>query len=143
MNIDYANIPIAFSEPLLHDYTADLSYVAPQIDKSTGTLRLKANIDNKYGELKGGMYAMIALPYAIMPEALLVKDASIASNQLGKYVYTVDEQNKVVYTPIEIGDLVNDTMRIVTNGLDAKSRYVTKAMLKVRDGMTVNPKVTQ
>jgi hypothetical protein len=47
-----------------------------------------------------------------------------------------------VYTPIEIGDLVNDTMRIVTKGLDEKSRYVTKAILKVRDGMTVNPKVT-
>jgi RND family efflux transporter MFP subunit len=142
MHIDYSNIPITFSEPLLHDYTADLSYVAPQIDKSTGTLRLKAKIQNQYGELKGGMYAMIALPYAVEPRALLIKDAAIASNQLGKYVYVVDDQDKVVYTPIEIGDLVNDTMRIVTKGLDEKSRYVTKAILKVRDGMAVNPKVT-
>jgi len=85
---------------------------------------------------------MIALPYAVEPRALLIKDAAIASNQLGKYVYVVDDQDKVVYTPIEIGDLVNDTMRIVTKGLDEKSRYVTKAILKVRDGMTVNPKVT-
>jgi RND family efflux transporter MFP subunit len=142
MRLDYSNIPITFSEPLLHDYTADLSYVAPQIDKSTGTLQLKAKIKNTHGELKGGMYAMIALPYAVVPQALLIKDASISSNQLGKYVYTVDEQNKVVYTPIEIGDLVNDTLRIVTKGLNDKSRYVTKAVLKVRDGMTVEPKVT-
>jgi multidrug efflux pump subunit AcrA (membrane-fusion protein) len=105
-------------------------------------LQLKAKIKNTHGELKGGMYAMIALPYAVVPQALLIKDASISSNQLGKYVYTVDEQNKVVYTPIEIGDLVNDTLRIVTKGLNDKSRYVTKAVLKVRDGMTVEPKVT-
>ena len=30
-------------------------------------------------------------------------------------------------------------MRIVTSGLDADSRYVTRALMRVRDGMTVEP----
>jgi hypothetical protein len=30
-------------------------------------------------------------------------------------------------------------MRVVTDGLTPDSRYVTKALLKVRDGMSVKP----
>ncbi len=100
---------------------------------------LKAELDNSYGELKDGMYANITLPYAIVPDAILVKDASISTDQAGKYVYVVNDSNKVVYTPIKTGELVRDSMRIVTSGLTPQSRYVTQALLKVRDGMEVKP----
>ena len=74
-----------------------------------------------------------------MDNAILVKDAAISTDQLGKYIYTVNDSNKVVYTPIEIGDLANDSMRIVTSGLSPKQKYITHAIQKVRDGMNVNP----
>ncbi len=137
--LDYARIPVTFEDTLPHRYTAKLSYISPEIDKSTGTLLLKAELDNSYGELKDGMYANITLPYAIVPDAILVKDASISTDQAGKYVYVVNDSNKVVYTPIKTGELVRDSMRIVTSGLTPQSRYVTQALLKVRDGMDVKP----
>ncbi|MFG6391947.1 MAG: efflux RND transporter periplasmic adaptor subunit [Candidatus Amulumruptor sp.] len=137
--LDYARIPVTFEDTLPHRYTAKLSYISPEIDKSTGTLLLKAELDNSYGELKDGMYANITLPYAIVPDAILVKDASISTDQAGKYVYVVNDSNKVVYTPIKTGELVRDSMRIVTSGLTPQSRYVTQALLKVRDGMEVKP----
>ena len=49
----------------------------------------------------------------------------------------------MVYTPIRIGDLVRDSLRIVNSGLTVKDRYVTKALMKVRDGMEVNPVVVK
>lgn len=137
--LDYARIPVTFEDTLPHHYTAKLTYISPEIDKSTGTLLLKAELDNPYGELKDGMYANITLPYAIVPDALLVKDASISTDQAGKYVYVVNDSNKIVYTPVTVGDLVRDSMRVVTHGLTPQSRYVTQALLKVRDGMTVKP----
>lgn len=137
--LDYARIPVTFEGTLPHRYYADLSYISPEIDKSTGTLQLKAQLDNAYGELKDGMYANIVLPYAKLPNAILVKDASISTDQAGKYVYVVNDSNKVIYTPIKIGELVRDSMRVVTSGLTPQSRYVTQALLKVRDGMTVKP----
>ncbi len=137
--LDYARIPVTFEDTLPHRYYADLSYISPEIDKSTGTLQLKAQLDNAYGELKDGMYANIVLPYAKLPNAILVKDASISTDQAGKYVYVVNDSNKVIYTPIKIGELVRDSMRVVTSGLTPQSRYVTQALLKVRDGMTVKP----
>ena len=45
----------------------------------------------------------------------------------------------MVYTPVKTGDIVADTMRIVTSGLRPGQRYVSQAMLKVRDGMKVRP----
>lgn len=141
--IDFNAIPIYFSQPMQHDYTGSLDYLAPAIDPSTGTMSIRAKIDNTYGELRSGQYVKIMLPYAVDPKAILIKDASIGTDQKGKYVYVVNDDNKVVYTPIEVGELINDTMRIVTKGLTPDSRYVTKALLKVRDGMSVKPIVTK
>lgn len=138
--INYKEVPIYFSEKLPHQYTGDLTYLAPNVNASTGTLELQATIENPYYELKAGMYCTIKMPYKIDPKAMLVRDASISTDQLGKFVYVVNDSNKVVYTPIKVGDLApGDTMRIVTEGLKPTDRYVTSAMLKVRDGMTVKP----
>lgn len=140
--INYDSVPISFSEKLPHSYIGSLYYIAPNVDPSTGALLVRCAIKNPYGELRQGMYVTIDLPYKVEPAAVLVRDASIGTDQLGKYVYVVNDSDKVVYTPISTGALVNDTMRVITKGLSAGQRYVTQAMLKVRDGMTVSPRLT-
>ncbi len=140
---DLKAITLSFSEVLPHTYTADLSYMAPSIDRNTGTMKLQAKLKNPYGELKDGMYCSISLPTGVDPKAILVKDASIGTDQLGKYLYVVNDSDKIVYTHIKVGELANDSMRIVTEGLTPDARYVTKALMKVRSGMKVDPIVTK
>lgn len=139
----YRNVPIQFNQPLPHTYTADLNYQSPSINSSTGTLKLQAGIDNIDNELKDGMYVTIELPYGVNPKAILIKDASIATDQLGKYVYVVNDSNKVVYTPIKVGEVYQDSLRVVNEGLKPGDRYVTEALLSVRNGMTVKPELTK
>lgn len=141
--IDFGRMPVAFSDTLAHDYTAALSYLAPDVDVSTGTLLLQAKIANPYGELRSGMYVSVNLPVGVAPRAVLVKDASIASDQLGKYMYVVSDSGRVVYTPVVTGALVRDSLRIIESGIGPRDRYVTKALLKVRDGMEVKPVIEQ
>ncbi len=138
---DRDNIPVSFGQPVGHSYVASLSYVAPDMNTSTGTLQIKAKIANPYDELRPGMYVNVSLPTGVDPHAILVRDASLSTDQLGKFLYTVNDSNKVVYTPVETGELVGDSLRIITSGLKPGDRYVTSAMLKVRDGMTINPVV--
>lgn len=138
-DVDYNNIPVLFGDSILNTYTAKLEYEAPAVNKATGTIELRLSVNNPNGELRPGMYATVRLPYAVDPKAIVIKDAAIATDQLGKYVYVVNDSNKVVYTPIKIGELYGDTLRIVTEGLSPTDRYVTKALLKVRDGMEVDP----
>ena len=120
-------------------YTGRLDYLSPNIDLSTGTLNVRANLDNPKHVLKSGLYVTITLPYAEQPNAVLVRDASIGTDQLGKYLYIVNDSNVVRYRPIEVGQLVDDTLRQVTAGISPKDSYVTSALLKVRDGMTIKP----
>lgn len=141
--IDFRHIPVSFTDSLPHSYYGALTYVAPTVNTQTGSVTLKVQIGNPYGELKNGMYAEIALPDRFLDKAVMVKDASVSTDQLGKYVYIVNDSDKVVYTPIQVGPVVRDSMRIVTSGLEGGERYVTKALLKVRDGMKVSPRLTK
>lgn len=118
-----------------------MSYVAPALETSTGTLDMRCHIKNTYNELRPGMFVKVDLPYKKVSDAILVKDASISTDQLGKYLYVVNDSDKIVYTPIKVGPLYRDSLRVVTSGINPKSRYVTKALLKVRNGMKVTPRL--
>lgn len=139
----YQNIPIKFTNSLPHSYSANLVYESPSIDSSTGTLLLKGKIKNIDNELRDGMYVTVDLPYGVNPRAILIKDASIGTDQLGKYVYVVNDSDRVVYTPIKLGDLYQDSLRVVNEGLKPEDRYVTEALLSVRNGMKVNPRISR
>ena len=67
-------------------YTGTLDYLSPNVDLSTGTLNVRANLENKDGELKSGLYVTITLPYSEQKDAVLVRDASIGTDQLGKFL---------------------------------------------------------
>lgn len=141
--LDFARVPLRFDEELPHSYTGSVSYIAPSLDKTTGTLKLQCHVENPYDELREGMYVKVDLPYGIRPDAVLVKDASLGSDQLGKYLYVVNDSDKIVYTPVTVGQLYHDTLRVIEKGISPGQRYVTRAMLKVHDGMTVNPRLVK
>ena len=137
--IDYDNVPIAFADSLPHSYTGKLVYMAPSVDVTTGTLLLRLDVKNDHGELKNGMYCTVSLPYKYEPAAVMVKDAAISTSQTNKYIYVVNDSNRVEYRTITLGSQPNDSMRIVTSGLKGGETYITQAMLKVRPGMKVAP----
>lgn len=120
-------------------YPATLDYLSPNVDISTGTLQVRANFNNPKGVLKSGLYVSITLPYREAENAVLVKEASIGTDQLGKYLYVVNDSDIVRYRHIEVGQLMGDTLRQVTGGISPQERYVTEALMKVRDGMKVKP----
>ena len=142
-DILYKNVPLEFKEPLKNKYTADLTYVSPSVDRSTGTLTLQGKITNIDNELKEGMYVTVSLPYGENPKAVLVKDASIATDQIGKYMYVVNDSNIIVKRRIEVGELYRNSLRVIDKGIEAGDKYITKALLTVRAGEPVKPIMTK
>ena len=106
-------------------YPATLDYLSPNVDLNTGTLMVRANFDNPQGVLKSGLYVSITLPYGEADHAILVKEASIGTDQLGKFLYAVNDSDIVHYRHIEIGQLINDTLRQVLGGLSPQERYLS------------------
>lgn len=132
-------VTVRLGDEGVQSYPAVLDYSAPNVDLNTGTLNLRARLDNPEGVLKSGLYVSITLPYARQRDAILVKDASIGTDQLGKYLYVVNDSDLVRYRHIEVGQLIDDSLRLVTGGLSPTERYVTQALMKVREGMKINP----
>lgn len=124
-------------------WQARLDYLSPNISLSTGTLDVRAVLTDPSHLLKAGSYVTITLPVGRMSDALLVPDASIGTDQLGKYLYVVSDSGVVHYRHIETGELIDDTLRIVKAGLRPTDLYVTQALLKVREGMHVSPVLTR
>lgn len=137
----YRDMPLIFSTPLPHSYTADLYYIAPSVNSSTGSLQLVGTVRNVDNELKDGMYVKVSLPYGTDPHAVVVKDAALSTDQLGKYLYVVNDSDKVVYTPVTVGGLYRDSLRVIEKGIRPGQKYVTQALLTVRNGMKVKPVV--
>lgn len=139
----YKHVPLTFKEPLQNEYFADLTYVAPAVNRNTGTLLLQGKITNIDNELKEGMYVTISLPYGANPKAVLVKDASIGTDQIGKYMFIVNDSNTIVKKRIEVGEIFRDSLRVINKGIEPGDKYVTKAILTVRGGEKVEPILTR
>lgn len=115
------------------------NYISPFVNLKTGTLTLRALFENSKYDLKSGMYCTVSLPYGEEENAILIPDASTGTDQLGRYVYVIDDNNIVSYRHIEVGEIINDSLIHVKSGLNPNERFVTKALLKVRAGMKVEP----
>ena len=115
------------------------NYISPFVNLKTGTLTLRALFENSQYDLKSGMYCTVTLPYGEDDNAILIPDASTGTDQLGRYIYVVNDNNIVSYRHIEVGEIINDSLIHIKSGLNPDERFVTKALLKVRSGMKVEP----
>ena len=139
----HPDMPLLFDEPLQSDYTADFSYFAPAINRATGTVSVTARVENPTGELRSGMFVNVELPVATLPEAVVVRAEAVGRDQRGEYLYTIAEGSRVAYSPVEVEATIGDSICVISKGIAAGTLYVTKALLKVRPGMIVNPKIVQ
>jgi len=120
-------------------WVAALDYSSPNIDLTTGTLNLRAIARNPNGELLSGMYVKVIVPYKSVPKAIVIPEASLGTNQGGRYVYLVSPDNTVEFRQVKVGVLTPDGMREIIDGLTLEDRYVTKALINIRPGMKIDP----
>ena len=78
---------------------------------------MRAELDNPDGMLRPGLFVSVTLPYGEARNAVLVNDASIGTDQLGKYLYVVNDSDIVNYRHIEVGQLADHNMRVVKKWL--------------------------
>ena len=127
----------------IEQFKAKLDYYSPNVQTSTGTILLRAVVCNKNQMLKDGMYVRIIFPYSYQENAIIVPDASIGNDQLGTFMYIVNDSAKVEYRHVDAGQLLNGTHRVINSGITKNDRYVTSALLKVKAGMTVKPELKE
>jgi multidrug efflux system membrane fusion protein len=120
-----------------------LNFVNNQVNPATGTMTLRgvfANPKPTNGRrlLAPGLFVRIRVPIGQPHPALLVADRAIGSDQGLKFVYVVDDENKVQYRRVTMGPLEADGLRVV-DGVNLEDRVVVGALPQVRPLMQVEP----
>ncbi len=116
-----------------------LEFIDNRLDPGSGTVRLRAVLDNKDSRLTPGLYARVRLGDAARPRrAVLVADRAIGTDQSKRYVLVVGADHKAMYREIKPGRLVGG-LRIVEAGLKAGEAVVVNGLQRVRPGSPVTP----
>ena len=117
---------------------AEVAFVENEIGRGTGTLRIRAKLDNPNGAVIPGMYGTAKLTLGEEKNAVLVREEAIGSDQGQRFVLVVDDENTLQYRAVTLGAREGD-LRVIKNGLTATDRIVVNGLFRLRPGMTVAP----
>ena len=122
-----------------YPHPAAIDYADVQVSQETGTVRLRAIVQNPDEKLAAGLYVKVKLPNPNPgTNSILIPSIAIQRDLGGSFVLTVTPENKVLRVNIKLGDRV-DRLRIVKSGLTGKEKIITQGFQRVREGMAVTP----
>jgi RND family efflux transporter MFP subunit len=123
-----------------YPHQGKLDYAAPTINQSTGTLAVRGVVPNPDRVLLPGYFVRIRVPVDKQPDAALVPDTALGSDQGGRYVLVVSGENVVEQRKVETGPLDGD-LRVIESGLKPDDRVVTAGLLRAVPGQKVDPQL--
>lgn len=109
-----------------------------KIDPKSGTIRVRAYLDNEDQSLLPGMFVNIRLGSAKEDAKFLVSEKAIGTDQDRKFVYVIGDGNKVQYREVKPGVSING-QRVILSGLEPGDKVITEGIMKIRPDMIVEP----
>ena len=116
-------------------YDGRVLAINPLIDAAGRSIVIRAQVGNKDGKLRPGMFARVRLFTSEARDSAMVPEESLFPVGEDKYVYKVVE-DKAVRQKVDIGQRREGRVEIVS-GLGANDVVVTAGHLKIRDGAVV------
>ena len=134
-----AAIEIALPDDKGFPHVGKLDFTENRLDATTGTLRVRALLDNKSGLFTAGMFGRARIAGSATYQGVLLPDDAIGTDQANKFVYVVAEDGTVGRKVVTLGP-INGGMRIIRTGLNAGDWVIIKGLQRARPGQKVNPK---
>ena len=131
-----APIRIRLQDETSYDRTGTLDFTDNAIDASSGTIRLRAVVQNADGFLKPGMFGHAQLAGSGGYAAMLVPDSAVVTDGPRKVVYVVAKDGTVGAKPVQLGPLANG-LRVVRTGLTPDDRVIINGLQRARPGQKV------
>lgn len=133
--------PDAFIEVKGNDETLRLDgfvdFSNNEVDSQTSTITMRATISNKEAKVLPGTFVYVNIFINDKYEFLMIPPEVVFADQLGNFVYIVDENNKVARANVELG-YSSKYYVSVTKGLKDGDRVIVSALVKLRQTMDVN-----
>jgi multidrug efflux system membrane fusion protein len=114
-------------------------FVDNQVDMTTGTIRLKAEVTNEKERLLPGQFLRVTLALRELDNVVAVPDAAVQIGQQGSYVYVIGADNKAELRTIHRGPSF-DGYTAVGDGVAAGERVVIDGHINLYPGALVAPR---
>ena len=117
-----------------------LDFVDNRVDNQTGTVLLRATVENPDGFIKPGLFGIVSLPATKPFQGILIPDDAVAANQDKRIVYVIAEDGTASAKDVKLGPKV-DGYRVISGGLKGDETIVINGITRVRPGAKVTPEM--
>lgn len=132
-------VNVRLADGRVPDRIGRINFNDARIDPSTGTLSMRARLQNADGLLKSGQFVRVIVSGAVRPHAMTVPQKAVLEGPQGKFVYVIshnkDGQTVAAIRPIQVGEWVtqnNDRAWLVHSGLGAGDQVIVDNLIKVQ-----------
>ncbi|MCG3730624.1 efflux RND transporter periplasmic adaptor subunit [Vibrio cincinnatiensis] len=120
---------------------ATLQFAEVSVNENTGTVNVRATVDNPNQFLLPGLYVRAAVPTERRANGILIAQAAVSRNARGEAsVFIVNEQNQVEKRTITTSRTIGNQW-LVDSGLQAGELVIVKGLQKIQPGSTVTTNV--
>lgn len=120
-----------------YPHKARVDFVDNAVRPDTGTLRVRAILENKDLAARVGLYARVRLSLENPVKTLLIPERAVGTDQGQRFVFVLNGGDAVSYRKIRTGQ-IHDGLISVYEGLAPEDRVVTEGLLTLREGTKVN-----
>ena len=117
-------------------YDAKINFVSNSIDQQTGSIRLRAVVDNNQGKFTPGLFARVELAKQQNPQTILIPEKALVLEQTDYVVYVVNDEDIVESRHVEVGPIANG-LRVIRKGLHGDERVISGGLHHVAVGSKV------
>lgn len=134
--LSFPPIQLQLNDGSTYPHTGKIDVISGLIDKTTGTVSLRALFDNQEKRLMSGGSANVLIPYQ-QQQCIVIPQGGTYEIQNKIFAYKVVD-GKAVSTPIEVFEINDGKEYIVESGLQAGDVIVSEGAGLLKDGTVVS-----
>ncbi len=119
----------------------NIDFINNAVDATTGTIALKASLDNADLRLVPGQLVDLTILLQTIDEALTVPIEAVNEGQSGQYVYVLAADGTVAISPVKVA-YEDGGRAVIADGVRAGDKVVTDGQLRLAPGVKVEVKAT-
>ncbi|MBR0797544.1 efflux RND transporter periplasmic adaptor subunit [Bradyrhizobium jicamae] len=116
--------------------TGKLTGIDNQVDPTTGTLKLKAELPNANYQLWPGQFVNVRLKVETLSQVIVVPTSAVQRGPAGTFSYVIGEDDVVTAKPVTVTQQ-NEHDAVIASGLTTSDRVVTTGFANLADGSKV------
>lgn len=135
---DYPEVKLKLADGTMYKHTGKVVKMSGVISQATGAVSLIARFPNPEHLLKSGASGTIIVP-RVSSNSLVIPQSATTEIQDKVFVYKLGAENRVKYTEITVDPQNDGNNYVVTSGLKAGDKIVTRGLTTLTDTMKIVP----